>query len=1576
MPHKNVARKLAGKLVFALLVWAGLVLAVAAKEQGLQTEANVMVELTFRSNHSYADPFNNVALDVTFIDPRGRELRVPGFWAGADVWKVRYASPVVGTHTYHSECSEVRDKGLHGITGKVEVRPYTGQNPLYTHGPLHVAPNHRYLEHTDHTPFFWLGDTWWMGLCHRLHWPEEFKQLAADRKDKGFNVIQIVAGLYPDMPAFDPRGANEAGFPWETNYARIRPEYFDAADQRLGYLVEQGFTPCIVGAWGYFMPWMGVEKVKAHWRYLIARYGAWPVVWCAAGEANLPWYLAKGFPYDDRKQVHDWTEVLRFVRDTDPFHRPLTLHPSLGYTARGATDDPALLDFDLLQTPHGQREAVPAAVKAVRESYAAEPMMPVIDGEASYEMLNDSLPTEWTRRMFWLCPMNGAAGHTYGANGIWQCNRPEQPHGNSPHGGTYGKIPWNEAMHLPGSQQVGLGKKLLEQYPWQRFQPHPEWAAFANGALLSLEGCKWIWFPEGNPAQDAPVAKRFCRRTFVLPAGKAIERARLRVSADDWFDARLNGKALGTGDDWHAGRQFENLAHLLKPGTNVLAIVAENKPANVVANPAGLIACLEVRFADGETLKLVSDATWRWAKSGASGWDTAGFDDGAWAKAMTVGRYGDAPWGQIGPPNDESYGPQATGIPGVVRVIYVPESQPIVVRSLDQHAAYAATYFDPVSGTKTALAPFHPDNVGVWSCPPPAGINHDWVVILESPKPKVLGPKSEGLGSDTHELTLDNDQVAWSFDWSDGRLRCTCFQNKLSGRRFALSGVRELALNFSAAPDRVAQPFVRAADFEVRAARLVDRHHAVFDLRSTTLAIGVTLHVELDGPTRRKWVEVTNQTGNDLLLLDVELDDFTSDGTASGSGERQPVFLEGEVFAAVEHPAGVNQADKGRVRLSHYPGRRLAPGGTFRSHVALVSVAKPGQALEHFLSYIQAKSVRPQKAISIYTPFGINNQWGGCPTLDDEQTLDVLRVLEKWQKKGVRFDYFTMDTGWVDPNSDLTRFRPTCFPKGPGEIVQRVNALGMQFGLWFATSWAAESCWDYPPALAGQPLVSMPYRLGYPDKAHEGRMFCFGSEPYFQTLKNAVLYHIRENHVRWLKFDGGNYTCDSTEHGHLPGKYSVEPMFAKLIDIANSARAAAPDVRIMWYYGCSSPFWALYGDFIFESGISMEGSATSAYPTLYYRDSVTLMQDQGAQYARNIPPLNKDSLGVWLADNRWGNFMGKERWREALVMDLGRGSLLFPNLWGDVYHLSDDDVDFLARISTLAKQNDSLFLHRRKILGDPFHNEVYGYAHCQGARGFLFLNNAHFLARRAEVCLDGSIGLEAKPGTALQVVSHFPERARLLRPDGARFKAGDTLGVWLRPFEVLMLEVTPPAKDAAALPLRSVSRQQAAALGTALALKPVTLEGHMDARFADASSFAGQGLKKKTYAFETTLPSLPSDQPILAVAVRLRKGDAEWRHAPTVVQIVQVLARIGDQDVQLVPVPDGRQFGNTQSYGSSWVLYKVRLNPQWSGKPLKVAVHACLPDGVEARTEAWEVQRWWQDETRPAGDGYYNDAPS
>ena len=30
-------------------------------------------------------------------------------------------------------------------------------------------------------------------------------------------------------------------------------------------------------------------------------------------------------------------------------------------------------------------------------------------------------------------------------------------------------------MHFAGSRQVGLGRRLLERYPWWRFEPAPQW---------------------------------------------------------------------------------------------------------------------------------------------------------------------------------------------------------------------------------------------------------------------------------------------------------------------------------------------------------------------------------------------------------------------------------------------------------------------------------------------------------------------------------------------------------------------------------------------------------------------------------------------------------------------------------------------------------------------------------------------------------------------------------------------------------------------------------------------------------------------------------------------------------------------------------------------------------------------------------------------------------------------------------------------------------------------------------------------------------------------------------------------
>ena len=40
------------------------------------------------------------------------------------------------------------------VSGVVRVKPYTGTNLLFLHGPLRVSANKRYLEHLDGKPFF------------------------------------------------------------------------------------------------------------------------------------------------------------------------------------------------------------------------------------------------------------------------------------------------------------------------------------------------------------------------------------------------------------------------------------------------------------------------------------------------------------------------------------------------------------------------------------------------------------------------------------------------------------------------------------------------------------------------------------------------------------------------------------------------------------------------------------------------------------------------------------------------------------------------------------------------------------------------------------------------------------------------------------------------------------------------------------------------------------------------------------------------------------------------------------------------------------------------------------------------------------------------------------------------------------------------------------------------------------------------------------------------------------------------------------------------------------------------------
>lgn len=437
----------------------------------IETVQNHVVEIDFQSASRYDDPYNDVELDMLVTTPAGQQLSVPGYWAGDNHWKVRFAGAQAGAFTYVT-AANVDDDGLQAQAGTITIRPYEGDG-LARHGRLRVAEDNRHFTHQDGTPFFWTGDTWWMGLTTRLDWPAGFAELTNDRVAKGFNVIQIIAGPLPDMDAWDERGRNEAGFPFAADFASINPAYYDHADRKIAHLVSAGLVPCIVGMWGFYLPIIGLERVKRYWRYLVARYGAYPVVWCICGEAVMPFYLSASPEEDAATQKQGWTEVMREVRNVDPFDNLITIHPTR--SGRAQVEDPTLMDFEMLQSGHSDIAAVGQLIDEVPAAVDAEPLMPVIESEVNYEGILGRSFQNVQRLCFYHAAIRGAAGFTYGANGLWQMSTEADPYGLSPHGRSWGDASWQEAAQLPGSRQVGFGGAFMHRFPWWAFEPRPDW---------------------------------------------------------------------------------------------------------------------------------------------------------------------------------------------------------------------------------------------------------------------------------------------------------------------------------------------------------------------------------------------------------------------------------------------------------------------------------------------------------------------------------------------------------------------------------------------------------------------------------------------------------------------------------------------------------------------------------------------------------------------------------------------------------------------------------------------------------------------------------------------------------------------------------------------------------------------------------------------------------------------------------------------------------------------------------------------------------------------------------------------
>jgi signal transduction histidine kinase len=143
----------------------------------------------------------------------------------------------------------------------------------------------------------------------------------------------------------------------------------------------------------------------------------------------------------------------------------------------------------------------------------------------------------------------------------------------------------------------------------------------------------WIWAEKTDDNQTCQLWN-----AVEIPKDGKVRKARLVVTADNEFTLFVDGRELGRGVEWRELYVFD-LTTLLPPGRHVLAVRCYN---GVFA--AGMLCGMRADLADGRTIEIKSDETWRIVPEGVRHWEKRTEAQPNWPAATVIAPLGGNPW--------------------------------------------------------------------------------------------------------------------------------------------------------------------------------------------------------------------------------------------------------------------------------------------------------------------------------------------------------------------------------------------------------------------------------------------------------------------------------------------------------------------------------------------------------------------------------------------------------------------------------------------------------------------------------------------------------------------------------------------------------------------------------------------------------------------------------------------------------------------------------------------------------------------------------------------------------------------
>ena len=429
-----------------------------------------------------------VRLDVVFSGPGGKTFHTPAYSDDDKIFHFCAAFPSSGIWSWKTTCSDPGDTGLHNKEGKVKVKSYKGDNPLFKHGDLKISEDRRYLTHYDGTPFLWIGDTGWNATLKSTK--KEWCDYVDTRVSQGFSVLQISA-----------RGAGNRNLRVKLSFrpdGTFDPLFWQDLEDKIAYANDKGLFVLMVEVGSAWRDTSALNpKNQKFETYLTGRLASYMVIFSPSFDQSYEAELEKVAVELKKSTLH-----------------LVVQHSGTNYAANLTNRNSPSVDFCSLQSGHhggNLAKAYNAARSWTLDMWNGIPVKPVIDIEAMYDAYGNNDAKNWrekdARKLGWIAWLSGSRGYTYGAGdmppkvptasgGIWTFNKDSSKYDY-----------WYKAMMWPSAGQMTIMRNFFASIKWwnlvpahELIQDQPEDETIKMVVSTTREGGLVLAYLPDNPA--------------------------------------------------------------------------------------------------------------------------------------------------------------------------------------------------------------------------------------------------------------------------------------------------------------------------------------------------------------------------------------------------------------------------------------------------------------------------------------------------------------------------------------------------------------------------------------------------------------------------------------------------------------------------------------------------------------------------------------------------------------------------------------------------------------------------------------------------------------------------------------------------------------------------------------------------------------------------------------------------------------------------------------------------------------------------------------------------------------------